>query len=223
MPALIPELLVAHYQDLSLNDFIAFVLTHADKVDAHPALKDGTPEYFSKGERLRAFAAELGLWRDAAATGSRDAKAKKQEVWEAAKLAISMNVQHIIMLSLHRKDPTILLETALELKQKPQTSKSSVNLLAEIPVVSVKHVRSKSGSVTGSIVVIVTRPKNAPWELQMTYDPSNESSWGGQGIHQKSRFEYNGLEPASRVSFRARLHVEGKTGPWSQVATIIVL
>ncbi|GFO65040.1 hypothetical protein [Geomonas paludis] len=219
----IPELLVAHFQDLSINDFIALMLTHAAKVDAHPAVKEGAPEYFSMGDQLRALAAELGQWRDAAATGSRDAKAKKQEVWEAGKLALAMNVQHLTMLSLHRNDPAILHDTGFELKQKQQTSKPSVNLLAEIPGITLKHTQSASGPVSGAITVVLSRPKNAPCELQMSYDPANESSWGGQGIHQKARIEYNGLEPASRVSFRARLHVEGKTGPWSQVATIIVL
>jgi len=221
--SVIPELLVAHFQDLGINDFIALILTHAAKVDAHPALKDGVPEYFTMGEKLRTLAGNLAQWRDAAATGNRDAKAKKQEVWDAGKLALAMNLQHFTMLSLHRNDPSILNDTGFELKQKQQTSKPSVNLLAEIPVVTLKHAQSTSGPISGAITVVLSRPKNAPCELQMSYDPSNESSWGGQGIHQKARIEYSGLEPASRVSFRARLHVDGKTGPWSQFATIIVL
>ncbi|MBJ6802574.1 hypothetical protein [Geomonas propionica] len=219
----IPELLVAHFQDLGINDFIALLLTHAAKVDAHAAVKDGTPEYFWMGEKLRALAAELGQWRDAAATGNRDAKAKKLELWDTGKLALAMNIQHFTMLSLHRNDPNILNDTGFELKQKQQTSKPSTNLLWEIPSLALKHAQSASGPISGAVMVLISRPKNAPCELQMSYDPSNESSWGGQGIHQKARIEYTGLEPASRVSFRARLHVDGKTGPWSQVVTIIVL
>ncbi|MBJ6752070.1 hypothetical protein [Geomonas anaerohicana] len=219
----IPELLAAHYQDLAINEFIAFMLFHAERMDAHAVIKEGAPEYFSDGQRLREIAANLRQLRDSAATGNREAKAKKLEVWEEGKLAVAMNVQHITMLSLHRKDPTILQETGLELKQKQHIMKTSLNLLTEIPVVTVKHVKSPSGPVPGAVTVIITRPKNAPCELQMSTDPSNEGSWGGQGIHQKVRIQYQGLEPASRVYFRARLHVDGKTGPWSQVATIIVL
>ncbi|TSK08637.1 MAG: hypothetical protein FPO08_04865 [Geobacter sp.] len=221
--SIIPELYAMHFQDLTINDFIAFLLIHAEKVDAHPALKEGKPEYFSEGDKLRGMVAELGQWRDLAATGNREAKAKKQEVWEAAKLAVAMNVQHLTMLSLHRKDPAILRETGVELKQKQQTSKQSINLLTEVPGIAIKRVESPSGPVSGSIIVVLSRPKNAPCELQMTYDPSNEASWSSHGIHVKSRIEYHGLEPASRPAFRARIHDGGKTGPWSQLATIIVL
>ena len=221
--SIIPELYAMNFQDLTINDFIAFLLIHADKVDAHPDLKEGRPEYFSEGDKLRGMVADLQQWRDLAATGNREAKAKKQEVWEKAKLAVAMNVQHLTMLSLHRNDPAILRESGVELKQKQQISKHSIDLLREVPAITLKYLMKQSGPVSGSIIIILNRPKNAPCELQMSYDPSNESSWSGLGIHQNSRIEHNGLQPTSRVSFRARLHVAGKTGAWSQVATIIIL
>lgn len=222
--SVIPELFVPNLNDLSINDFIALLLYHADKVDAHPALQEGKPEYFSDGGKLRTFATRLGHCRDAAATGNREAKAEKMAVWEAGKLAVGMNMQHITMLSLYRKDPSILNNTGLEQKQKQQASKSSTNLLAETPVVTVKHVQGAGGPISGSIIVVVSRSKNTlPIELQMTYDPANESSWGGQGIHLKSRIEYHDLEPAKWVHFRARYHLDGKTSQWSPVASIIVL
>ena len=220
----IPELLDANLNDLGINDFIALLLTHAERVDEHPALKEGVPEYFSVGGQLRAIASNLGLLRDAAATGNREKKAEKMAAWEEGKLAVAMNIQHITMLSLHRKDPGILHNTGLELKQKQQGGKSSINPLAETPGVAVKHVRSTSGLVPGAVTVVLSRLKSSvPCELQMTDDPSNESSWNSQGIHLKSRIEYRDLESAKRLYFRVRYHVAGKTGQWSPVASIIVL
>lgn len=221
----IPELLqLANINELAINDFIALMLTVADKTDANPALKEGLPEYFSDGGKLREMAGNLQQLRDAAATGNREAKAEKMALWEAGKLAIAMNAQHITMLSLHRKDPSILNNTGLELKQRQQSGKTAVNVLAEPPTVTPKHVQGPSGAVSGSIVVVTSRTKNTiPFELQMTDDPSNEASWISQGIHQKSRIEYHDLQPAKRVYFRARYHVDGKTGQWSPTANIIVL
>ncbi len=221
----IPELLaVTNLNELSINDFIALLLTVADKTDLHPALKEGLPEYFSGGEKLREMAGNLRQLRDAAATGNREAKAEKMAAWEAGKLAVAMNAQHLTMLSLHRKDPSLLNNIGLELKQRQQGGKSSVNVLAETPVVTAKHVQGPSGPVSGSIVVVISRAKNTiPFEMQMTDDPSNESSWSSQGIHQKSRIEYHELEPAKRLYFRVRYHVDGKTSQWSPTANIIVL
>lgn len=221
----IPELLaLTNINDLGINDFIALLLTVADKTDAHPALKDGLPEYFSNGQKLREIAGNLTQLRDAASTGNRDAKAEKIAAWEAGKLAVAMNAQHLTMLSLHRKDPSLLNNIGLELKQKQQGGRSAVNVLAETPVVSAKHVQGPSGPVSGSIVLVISRAKSSiPFELQMTDDPSNESSWSSQGIHQKARIEYHGQEPAKRLYFRVRYHVDGKTSQWSPTANIIVL
>lgn len=221
----IPELLVlSNLNDLGINDFIALLQNVADKTDTHPALKEGLPEYFSNGGKLREIAGNLAQLRDAAATGNREAKAEKIAAWEAGKLAVAMNAQHLTMLSLHRKDPSILNNTGLELKQRQQSAKPALNVLAESPTVTVKHVQGLSGPVSGSIVVVTSRAKNTiPFELQMTDNPADESSWSSQGIHQKSRIEYHDLEPAKRVYFRVRYHVDGKAGHWSPTANIIVL
>lgn len=220
----IPDMLDANTNHLGINDFIAFMLILADKSESHPVLKDVSVEYYTGHEKLREMAGNLGRLRDAAANGDKEMKAEKLAAWEKCKLAISMNAQHITMLSLHRNDPGILYNTGYPLKQKSPSVKPAVNLLEEIPQLSVKHAQSPSGPVSGAIIIILSRPRTtAPFELQRTENPADESSWRGLGIHTKSRIEYKGLESATRVYFRARYALDGSTGKWSPVASIIVL
>lgn len=223
--AALPDLFDLNLNGYSINDFIAEVNIIADKTEKHSALKD-FPEYFTPAEKLREKAALLVQLRDASANGDREKKAEKQAVWEETKLALIMNAQHITMLSLHRNDPSILLNTGFNLKKhsgKP-TSASSTDLLAETPGLSLKYVKSPSGPVPGSFTVHITRARNkASTELQMSDNPSDESSWNSQGMYAKARIDYKGQQSEKRLYFRARYHHDGGVGPWSQVVNILVL
>lgn len=222
----IPELLDLNFNQHSINDFIVRVNTIADKTETHAALKD-YPEYYSGPDKLRAKAALLGQLRDASANGDRGKKAEKMAVWEETKLAVVMNGHHITMLSLYRNDPSILLNTGFDLKQKhsgKSTSASSTDLLAETPGLALKYLQSGSGPVAGAFTVHITRAKNkASTELQMSDNPSDESSWNSQGIYAKARIDYKGQQSEKRLYFRARYHHDGGVGPWSQVVNILVL
>lgn len=222
----IPELLDLNFNHHSINDFIVVVNTIADKTEAHSALKE-YPEYFSGPAKLREKAALLGQLRDLSANGDREKKAEKMAVWEETKLAVIMNGQHITMLSLHRNDPSILLNTGFDLKQKhsgKSSSASSTDLLAETPGLALKYVQSASGPVPGAFTAVITKAKNkASTELQMSDNPSDETSWKSQGIYAKARIDYKGQQSEKRLYFRARYHQEGGVSPWSQVVSIFVL
>lgn len=218
----IPELLEHNYQPLSINDFIVETHHVADKLESHPILKEETvPEYFSPPPKLRGMADQLGQVRDAAAGGDRDQKAAKQKLRESLQLALSMNAQHITMISLYRNDPSLLLNTGYQQKQKSSSSsKAAVDLLDASPEVALRH-----GITSGTVRVTLKRLKpTATIELQMTdQDPNHEASWISKGIYTKSRIEFKGLEPARRYYVRARYLDGGASGPWSAVASIIVL
>lgn len=220
----IPELLEYNYHPLSINDFIVQTNHIADKLEEHSIFKEegeNLPEYVSPPPKLRVMAGQLGQARDAASGGDRDKKAAKLVLRESLQLALSMNAQHITMVSLHRKDPSLLLNTGYQQKQKnSSSSKTAVNLLDATPEVVLKH-----GTTSGTVSVKVRRKKpNATVELQMTdQDPKDEASWTGKWINNKSRIEYKGLEPARRCHVRAR-YLDGEaSGPWSSVVSIIVL
>jgi|GEM_PF-2127272 len=217
--SIFPEPLESNFTGLSINDFIVKMYHMADKSENHAAFKDELPEYVTKPSRLRELADELGKARDAAAGHDRDRAAEKKALLAAAQLALSMNANHIVMLSLARNDPGILANCGYEPKQR-SSGKLVANLLDLTPEVFVKH-----GGVSGVIIVLAKRiRKTASIELQMTdQDPTVETSWNGKGIYIKSRIEFKDLEPAKRLHLRARYHEEGRQGRWSSPASIIVL
>jgi len=215
----IPDPLEANFNDLSINDFIVQMQYAADKQEKHPAFQGDPPEYVTIASRLREMATELGQARDAAAGGDRNKIAEKNALWTAGKMALSVNAHHIVLLSLHRNDPSLLLDSGYEHKQK-NNGKAAANLLDLTPDVFAKH-----GTVSGCLSVLAKRHSRvANIELQITdQDPTVESSWNSLGMYTKSRIEVRGLEPAKRIHFRARYHVEGSAGKWSSTVSIIVL
>lgn len=217
--SIIPEVLEASFNDLSINDFIVRVRFVADKQELHSAFQD-CPEYVTRPDKLRQMADNLGVLRDASSGGDRQKREEKIAAWDATKLALSMNASHLIMLSLHRNDPSILLNAGYDPKQKGHSARTSTDLLVAPPELSLKH-----GSVSGALVIMVKRAKStASYELQVNdHDPGDEASWSSLGIYSRARVELKNLEPAKRLYFRVRYHDAGGTSQWSRIVSIIVL
>lgn len=216
----IPDLLDTNFEDLSVNDLIVTIGHAADKAETHIAFQGDLPEYVKRSPQLRQLAEDLGKARDAAAGHDQQKVAEKKALMAEGKHALTVNAHHITLLSIHRNDPTILLDAGYKHKQK--LAKAKVNLLDLVPEVSLKH-----GGGTGVITIVVKRAKgNASLEVQMTdQSPDVEGSWRGlgEGTYNRSRIEIKGLQPASRVHFRARYHEDGGTGRWSTPVSLIVL
>jgi hypothetical protein len=205
----------------TINDLIVAIYHMADKAETHPAFQGDVPEYVSRAPKLRQIAAGLEQARDAAAGHDQYMMAEKKRLVAAALLAVSMNGQHIVMFSMCRNDPSLLLNAGYESK-KTIVKAPAVNLLDLVPELFVKHTLN----VTGGISVIMKRAKqNAATELMITdQDPNIEASWvNSLGIFHKSRIELKGQKPASTIYLKGRYHEDGATGRWSQVVSIIVL
>ena len=132
-----------------------------------------------------------------------------------------VSAYHVVMVSLHRKDPSVLLNTGWDLKHRASYNKSPNTGKLTVPSkFTVKH-----GTVSGTVVATVNRAQTAASvELQVTDgDPSLEASWKGLGMFFQCRMEAKGLEPARRYHFRARYQSAGATGPWSQHVSLIVI
>jgi hypothetical protein len=217
----IPTPLETNLSGLPINDLIVTISHMADKAETHIAFQGIVPEYVSPAPRLRQIVSGLEQARDAASGGDQYRNAEKKSQIASALLAVSMNAQHIVMFSLHRNDPSALLNAGYDLKQKSSGKATARNLLDLVPEVFAKHMPN----VSGGIILMVKRARqNASIELQMTdQDPNLEASWSGPMMYLKSRIELKGLEPAKKIYIRARYHEDGGTGRWSSVVCIIVL
>jgi hypothetical protein len=216
---IVKNLLETDFAGIPINDFIFEIRRKADKAETHIAFQGEVPCYVSKAPKLRQMADSLDLARDAAASGDRFKIKELKNLIAVGRMALEMNAQHIVLLSLAKNDRSILVDCGYELKEK-RSNKSVPNLLNHSPQLFVKH-----GSASGRIIIRIKRIKKyTSVELQMTeQDPTIETSWSGRGIHTKSRFEQKGLEPATKIYFRARYHVDGGIGRWSSPIGIIVL
>ena len=218
----LPEFLKSEQNRSDLNSFIVEVRHCADRAETHVAFEGETPDYVSKAEKLRRIAGGLEVARDAAAGGDKGKVKELKSLWAEAQLCLDINAFHISLLSFARNDRSILHNAGYELRQKPGRNKPAVNLLDITPELSVKHL----AGVSGGIVVKVKRikRKNASVEIQMTdQDPKIEASWYSKGIHNKSRIEYRGLQPITKIYIRTRYHADGCTGQWSSVVGIVII
>lgn len=218
--AAITDPLVTNFTDLPVNDLIVTIRRAADKAETHIAFQESLPEYVSPSPKLRQIADGVGLARDAAYGNDRDRVAELKAQMAVGCQALTKNAAHIALLSMHRNDPSILLNAGYELKEK-SASKGPVNLLNLVPEVFAKHAEGE-----GNIAILVKRAKqNASIELMMTdQDPNVEASWTTSlGIHNRSRIDLKGQEPARKIHIRARYHEDGATGRWSSIVSIIVL
>jgi hypothetical protein len=212
---------VRTYQDSPVNDLIVFTNHAAEKGETHVAFQGPVSEYVTLPPQLREIANTLSAARDAASGHDDNRVAEQKALMETVIKALDRNSYHIILLSDHHKDPSMLLNAGYEMKP-PKTSKGKLNLLDMIPVLNVKHLEG----VGGALLINLKRAKNsAGVELQMTETPDDESSWKrvGEGNYDRSRIELRGYEPTRRLYFRARYHEGGGVGSWSPPVSIIVL
>ena len=212
---------VRTYQESPVNDLIVFTNHVAEKGETHVAFQGPVSDYVTLPHKLREIADALGVARDAASGHDDNKMAEQKALMETVIKALDRNSYHIVLLSDHRKDPSILLNAGYELRP-PKISKAKLNLLDMIPVLNVKHLEG----VGGALLIILKRAKNiASVELQMTETPDDEASWKrvSEGNYSRSRIELRGYEPTRRIYFRARYHEAGAVGSWCPPVSIIVL
>lgn len=214
------DMLDTNFSGLSSGDYILRMSIIADKLEAHPAFPE-FPEHVPGPARLRELVEQFKKALDAAANGDRQKIAEKKAIRAEGEQAQTITAYHVTMISIHRKDPTVLLNTGWELRHRAAWGKGASNSIPEAPSkFIVKH-----GATPGTIAASVNRAHGtASIELQATEgDPSIDSSWTLLGMFLQCRMEVKNLEPAKRYHFRARFHAAGTKGPWSQIVNLIVI
>ena len=209
-----------HLKDLSDGDLALQLEMMADVLDDHEAYRDqNLPPCITGPPHLREHAAEL---KHAAAA------AKQDESKDPGRLAaarengiqgINFAAQYVVMFSVHAKNPALLDSLGLETRHRSYT-KEAVKKPGDVTKFIVKHT-----GVTGSISAYVNNWEGkGSVELQICEgNPADEASWRTLNIFHSCRMRVNGLEPAKRCYFRARLRNDLGNGPWSEVVELIIL
>lgn len=210
------------YQNESVNDLIATLKNAGKKQKDHVAFKERLPEYVTEPAVLDGLATNLEVARDAAAGHDTFRVAELKALMSQTVMVLDNNADHVVKLSRHRNDPSILLESGYNLKPETVTVKEKMKLRDLVPELSAKHVQNVPGAI---VAILKLATSKAAVELQMTETPDEETSWKGvgQGTYSRSRIEIRELEPAKKVYLRARYHQDGGVGRWSQAVCIIVL
>lgn len=213
------DLLDTNLSGPSNGDFI-LRRTIADKLEVHLGFRE-FPEHVPGPARLRELTEQFKKAVDAAANHELQMVAEKKAIRAETEQAQSITAYHVVMVSIYKKDPNVLLNTGWELKRRTAWGKnaSSGNLAAP-STFKVKH-----GTVSGTVIATVNRAQGtASTELQMTEgDPSVESLWSSLGRFSQRRIKAKSLELTKRIHFRARFHRAGAVGPWSPIVSLIII
>lgn len=198
----------------SVNGIIGTLNSTAEKGETHIAFKEeNRPVYLSLPEKLRSIASALGV---AVSQGRHD---DVRTLMDAGIKALDINAHHIISLSIHHDDASIL-DSGYPLKQK-SVARSSVSLLDFVPELTVKYLYANKAIVPEAALLAMKRVRNnAVVELQVSENPNDEASWRrfGEGMYNESRVEMRGLPSTRWLYLRGRYHEKGATGHWSPVA-----
>ncbi|MCM0082626.1 hypothetical protein L4X63_13580 [Geomonas sp. Red32] len=202
----------------SVTGTIGTLNSVADKGETHVGYKDEyRPVYLSRSDTLRGISAALTLAHGQGRT--QDVKSLMAQGIQR----LTFNSQHLIMLSAHLNDPAIL-DAGFPMKQETM-AKNKVSLLDLVPELTAKYLFASKVIVPQTMVIVMRRAApNAVVELQVTENPSDESSWSkyGEGMFMQSRVELRGLGSAKRIYVRGRYHEKGASGRWSFVVSILI-
>lgn len=211
---------LAHLKDLSDGDLALQVDTMADLFDGHPAYKDQTlPPWIVGPAQLRAHSVDL-RHLSPAAKHDESKEAERQQVREKVVQAITFSSQYVVMFAAHENDSSHLENIGLEPRHRNYNKEAPKK-----PGMTKKFVVKHNQGVSGSVIASVNAWEGkGSVELQVCEgDPANEASWRTINIFHSCRMMVDGLEPATRCHFRARLRNDAGNGPWSEVVELIIL
>lgn len=208
-----------HLKELSDGDLALELETMADMMEDNRAYKDQVlPPCITGPIRLREHAVSL---KHASAAAKQDESKEGERLLarENGIQGITFARQYVVMFSVHEKDPTLL--ESLRPATRPRNFTKAPLREPEAPSgFVVKHTGN-----SGEIYVSVNSWKGkGSVELQICEgDPAEEASWRTLNIFHGCRMRANGLDPAKRCYFRARIRNDVGTGPWSEIVELIIL
>lgn len=206
-------------KDLSDGDLALQLENTADLMENNVAFNEGNRSSCVPGpDALRSLAVEIKHIANAV----RHDPSKEQErgsARERAVQSIKFSCQHLVMYSVHVNEPGLLDTIGVNRAQRTPRA-GSLKIPRKLDKFSVSHAK-KSGGVK---IYVNSWEGKASVDTQVCYDdPAQESSWQPLKLSHYCHFTAEGLEPARRAYFRARLINDAGTGPWSNVVELIIL
>lgn len=209
----------SHLKELSDGDLALVADTMADDLDEHPAYKDkNNPPCIPGPPKFREHAVALKRI-SAAAKQDGSKEGERQLVRENTVQDITFASQFVVMFSAHEKDPSLLEKLGLETRHRSY-NREPLRKPEKPSKFIVKHT-----GVSGNIYASINSWEGkGSVELQISDgDPADEDSWRTLNIFHSCRMRVDGLEPARKCHFRARIRNDVGTGPWSEVVELIIL
>jgi len=210
----------SHLKDLSDGDLALQLEMSGDILEDHQAYKgQDLPPWIQRPIDLREHAVELKHASAAAKQEESKVSPRLIAAREKGIQGLMFAYQYVVMFSAHANDPTLLDNLGLETRHRSYAREALRKPEKPLKFI-VKHTDS-----SGSIYAFVNRWEGkGSVELQICEgDPADEASWRTLNIFHSCRMRANGLEPAKRCYFRARILNNAGKSPWSEVVELIIL
>lgn len=206
-------------KDLGDGDLALYGENIADRLEGHEAFKDQTiPACIPGPTRIREDAQQVKQ----TSTAARQDPSKEPERRAAREKmiqSIKFSCQYVVMYSAHTDNPGLLDTIGVDRAHRaPRTS--AIKAITSFYKFTVTH-----GKEPGSIKVHVSSwDGKGSVDLQICFgNPGLEESWQPLKIAHRCNFTVEGLEPARRAYFRARLLKDAGVGPWSETVELIII
>ncbi|QXE90189.1 fibronectin type III domain-containing protein [Geomonas subterranea] len=206
-------------KDLSDGDLALCGETLADHLEEHPAYKgQNIPICIPGPGNLREEAHDV---KQASNAARQDPSKEPFRLEKRDKIinSIKFSCQYVVMYATHTNDPSQLDGVPVNRQQKAPRS-TTVKLPKKFNKFKVSH-----GDRSGGVKMYVNSWEGkASVDVQICYaNPAQEESWQALKMSHYCHFTVDGLEPARRAYFRARLINDAGVGPWSEVVELIII
>lgn len=192
-----------------------------DVLAKHPTFLEPVPYCVPTVERLGELAVTFRDSIQAAADGDRKKIAERVQARFDLEQALTIVAHYLVMVSIAKKDPSLLLNTGFTLKKQTVSKATATSGTDSLTLTLTVRQGPESGSVAGKVNRV---SRAASFEFQGTEgDPAVESTWWTLGIFPHcSKLEGKNLQPGKKMAFRARCLTDKGPGPWAAIVTLIV-
>ncbi|WP_224983844.1 fibronectin type III domain-containing protein [Geomonas agri] len=215
-----PELFdIPSLKDLSDGDLALHGENIAENLEEHPAFKFQTLPPCIPGPSQIRQDATLVKQTSTAARLDPSKEPERQAARDKMIQSIRFSCQYVVMYATHENDPSHLDTVGV-----PRAHRAVRNTTAKLPE-KFSKVKVSHGDKSGAIKIYVNKWEGkGSVEVQICYgDPGSEGSWQLLKIAHYCHIAHEGLEPARRAYFRARLLNEAGVGPWSDAVELIII